>query len=46
MIPVEIENAGLKLALIISTGAPMTVAIDAQEILAVVTDKTINDLPK
>ena len=46
MIPVEIENARLKLALIISTGAPMTVAIDAQEILAVVTDKTINDLPK
>ena len=46
MIPVEIENARLKLALIISTGAPMAVAIDAIEMLPVVTDKTINDLPK
>ena len=46
MIPVEIENARLKLALTIPTGAPMTVANDAIEILAVVTNKTINDLPK
>ena len=46
MIPVEIENARLKLALIIPTGAPMTVANDAIEMLPVVTDKTINDLSK
>ena len=46
MIPVEIENARLKLALIIPTGVPMTVANDAIEMLPVVTDKTINDLSK
>ena len=46
MIPVEIENARLKLALIIPTGAPMTVANDAIEMLPVVGDKTINDLVK
>ena len=46
MIPVEIENARLKLALIIPTGAPITVANDAIEMLPVVTDKTINDLSK
>ena len=42
MIPVEIENARLKLALTIPTGAPMTVANDAIEMLPVVTDKTMN----
>ena len=31
--PVEIENARLKLALIIPTGAPITLANDAIEIL-------------
>ena len=41
MIPVEIKNAKLKLALAIPTGAPVTVANDAIEILPVVTDKTI-----
>ena len=46
MIPVEVKNARLKLALIIPTGAPMTVANDAIEMLPVVTDKTINDLSK
>ena len=46
MIPVEIENARLKLALIILKGAPVTVANDTIEMLPVVTDKTINDLPK
>ena len=46
MIPVEVKNARLKLALIIPTGAPMTVANDALEMLPVVTDKTINDLSK
>ena len=46
MIPVEIENARLKLALIIPTGAPMTVANDAIEMLPVVTDKRINNLSK
>ena len=46
MIPVEIENARLKLTLTIPAGAPITVAIDAIEMLAVVTDKTINDLSK
>ena len=45
-ISVEIENPRLKLALTIPTGAPMTVANDAIEMLPVVTDKTINDLSK
>ena len=45
-IPVEIENARLKLALIIPTGAPMTVANDTTEILPVVTDKTFNESSK
>ena len=45
-IPVEIENARLKLALTIPTGAPMAVANDAIQMLPVVTDKTINDLSK
>ena len=43
-IPVEIENARLKLSLIIPTGAPVTVAKDATEMLLVVMDKTINVL--
>ena len=43
-IPVVIENA--KLALIIPTGAPTTVANDAIEMLLIVTDNTINDLSK
>ena len=42
--PVEIENARLKLALTIPTGAPMTVANEAIEILPVATDITISDL--
>ena len=43
-IPVEIENARLKLALAtISTGAPITVANDGIEMLPVVTDKATND---
>ena len=46
MIPVEIENARLKLTLIIPTGAPMTVANDVTEMQPFVTDKTINDLSK
>ena len=46
MIPVEIKNVRLKLALAIPTGAPMTVANDAIEMLPAVGDKTINDLPK
>ena len=46
MIPVEIENARLKLALTIPTDALMTVANCAIEMLPDVTDKTINDLPK
>ena len=45
-IPAEIENARLKLALSIPTGAPITVANDAIEMLPVVIDKTINDLSK
>ena len=45
-IPVEIENAMLKLALTVPTGAPMTVTSDAIEMLPVVTDKTISDLSK
>ena len=45
-IPVEIENARLKLALTNPTGAPMAVANDAIQMLPVATDKTINDLSK
>ena len=44
--PVEIKNARLKLALAISTGAPMTIANDGIEMLLVVTYKRINDLSK
>ena len=46
MIHVEIENARLKITLIIPTGALMTVANDPMEILPVVTDKMMNDLSK
>ena len=45
-ITVEIKDAILKLALAILTGAPITVANDAIEILPVVTDKRINDFSK
>ena len=44
--PVEIENARLKLALAIPTGAAITVANYALGILPVATDKTIYDLSK
>ena len=43
MIPVEIKNKRLKLALIIPIGAPMAVANYA---IPVVMDKAINDLSK
>ena len=46
MIPVDIENARLKLALTIPVDAPITVVNDAIEALPVVTDKTVNDLSK
>ena len=46
MIPVEIENARLKLALAIPTGAPITVVNDAIEMIPAVTDKIMNDLSK
>ena len=42
MIPVQIENATLKLAFTIPTGAPITVANDAMETLPVIIDKMIN----
>ena len=45
-VPVEIQNARLKLALTIPTGAQITVANDAIEMLPVVIDKTINDSSK
>ena len=45
-IPVDIENARLKLALPIPTSAPIKVANDAIEILPLVADKTIKDLSK
>ena len=45
-IPVVIENGRLQIALVIPTGAPITVANDAIEVLPVVTYKTINDLSK
>ena len=45
-IPVESENARVKLALAIHTSTRIKVAKDATEMLLVVTDKTINDLSK
>ena len=45
-IAVKIKNARLELALAIPTGAPITVANDAIEMLSLVIDKTINDLSK
>ena len=42
-IPAEIENARLKLALSIPTGAPITVANGVIEMLPLVADKTIKD---
>ena len=45
-IPVEIENAILKLAFAIPTAAPLTVVNDAIELVPIATDKTINDLSK
>ena len=46
MLPIEIENGRLKLALVSPTDAPMTVANDAMEMFPVITDKTINYLSK
>ena len=45
-ITVEIENARLKLALAILTGAPIKAANDVIEMIPLVADKTINDLSK
>ena len=45
-IPVEIENARLKLALTILTGAPIKAANDVIEMIPPAADKTINDLSK
>ena len=39
-IPIQTENARLKLTLVIPTGAPMIVANNAIEILPVLTDKS------
>ena len=44
--PVDIENARLNLAPNIPTGAPITVANDATEMLQIVIDKIIKDLSK
>ena len=44
--PVDIENARLKLAFDIPTGAPITVTNDAIESLPLVANKTIKDLSK
>ena len=41
--PVDIENARLKLALAIPTDASITAANDAIKMLPVLTDKTIKD---
>ena len=41
VIPAEIEKTRVKLALTIPTGAPITVANDAIEVLPVVTDKQL-----
>ena len=42
-IPVETENARVKLALATSTGVPVTITNDVIEMIPVVTDKTINN---
>ena len=44
MIPVEIENARLKLALTIPTGAPVTIANYAMEILRVDAIEVLQEL--
>ena len=44
--PVVIEIQTLQFALIIPTGASITVANDGIEMLSVATDKTINELSK
>ena len=44
IIPVDIEDSRLKLALAITTTAPITVGNDAIEMLPLVTDKIIKDL--
>ena len=44
--PVDIENSTLKPGLAIPTGAPITVANDAIEMLPLVLYKTIKDLSK
>ena len=41
-IPVETENARVKLALATPTGAPVTITNDVIEMIPAVTDKTIN----
>ena len=46
MIPVELENARLKLALTTPASAPITVVNDEIEMLPVVTDKKRNNLSK
>ena len=45
-IPVETENARLKLALAFPAGTPVTVANDPIEMLPLAADKTIKDLLK
>ena len=45
-IPVEIQNSWLKLALAVPTGASITIANDAIEIMPLVTDEKFKDLPK
>ena len=46
IIPVEIENARLKLAIAIPTGAPITAVNDAIEMIPLVANKSIKDLSK
>ena len=43
---IVIKNARLKLALAIPVGAPITVANVEIEMLPLISDKTIKDLPK
>ena len=44
--PIEIENARLKIALVIPTDVPITVPNDAREMVSLVADKTIKNLLK
>ena len=44
--PIDIENARLKVALVFPTGAPISVSNDAIEMLSLFADKAVKSLSK